>query len=325
MKPLEYEDVAAAIASASSFSPKPRTTASIPVAGAIWRLLRPAHAVKNVFVLAPLVFATHASLALEVPRALLAFAAFCLISSAVYCFNDTLDAAADRLHPTKCNRPVASGAISPSVAIGLSVALTLLGLGGSIALLPPPFTFTLLLYLGNNLLYSWFLKNKVIADVVSIAIGFVLRLLGGAAAINVPASSWLIVCGFSLALLLGFGKRRAELLNSEGSNARVTLALYTAPKLDSLMSICGSVSLVSYMLYTVAPETAALHHTDKLVYTIPFVAYGIFRFIFKVQEGKAEDPVSILLHDTGLQANIALWVVVSLVIVQMASSGLAWP
>src|SRR6185503_11751341 len=277
----------AATAPASSFSRK-RTTASVPVTGAVWRLLRPAHAVKNVFVLAPLVFAAHSSLAFEVPRALLAFAVFCLISSAVYCFNDTLDAAADRLHPTKRNRPVASGAISSSVAIGLSVALTLLGLGVSIALLPLPFTFTLLLYLGNNLLYGWFLKDKVIADVLSIAIGFVLRLLGGAAAIGVPPSSWLIVCGFSLALLLGFGKRRAELLNSEGSHARVTLATYTAPKLDSLMSICGSVSLVSYMLYTVAPETAALHPTDKLVYTIPFVAYGIFRFIFKVQEGKAE-------------------------------------
>jgi 4-hydroxybenzoate polyprenyltransferase len=290
-------------------TPRPDTRTLL----AVWQLVRPTHWVKNAFVLAPLAFAARQAMASSVPAALLGFASFCLLSSAIYCFNDALDAAADRAHPTKRFRPVASGAISPAAAIGLALALAVCGFGAAARL---PFTFGLMaaLYVANNLFYSAWLKTRVIADVVSIAIGFVLRLLAGAAAIAVPASSWLIVCGFALALLLGFGKRRAELLVSDRLDTRATLISYTPQKLDSLMSICGSVSLLSYMLYTMAPETIRLHQTDKLIYTIPLVAYGIFRFIFKVQEGKAEDPVSILLYDRALQATIALWVAASLLI-----------
>jgi 4-hydroxybenzoate polyprenyltransferase len=292
---------------------------------AIWRLLRPSHWVKNGFVLAPLAFAAHQEILTVVPAAVLAFVIFGCLASGVYCINDALDVEADRAHPTKRNRPVASGAISPAMAFTIASVLIAAGLAASLTL-GNSFTAFAGLYLVNNLLYSVWVKTKVIADVVSIAIGFVLRLLAGAAAIAVPATSWLIVCGFALALLLGFGKRRAEVTTiGTGGASRATLVSYTPEKLDSLMSICGSVSLVSYMLYTVAGETVRLHNTDKLIYTIPFAVYGIFRFIFKVQEGKAADPVTILLHDRALQATIALWLIASVIIVKAAGSPLGPP
>lgn len=296
------------------------TESAVPPASAFaaWRLLRPAHWVKNVFVLAPLAFAAHQAIVAAVPSALLAFASFCLLSSAVYCFNDALDADADRAHPTKRFRPVASGAIPAAAAIAMALVLAGAGLAAGF-LLSPLFTLLAALYLANNLLYSLVVKRKVIADVVSIAIGFVLRLLAGAAAIQVPASSWLLVCGFAVSLLLGFGKRRAELFIADDFSARATLISYTPAKLDALMSICGSISLLSYMLYTMAPDTVQTHQTDKLIYTIPFVAYGIFRFIFKVQEGKADDPVSILLHDHAIQGTVALWLTTSLAILKAAA------
>lgn len=297
-----------------------RRNALLRKGGAVVRLLRPAHWVKNAFVLAPLFFGPHDTFAAAVAAALVAFAAFCLLSSAVYCCNDVLDAAADREHPTKRFRPVASGELSAGIATMFAVVLAVAGLALA-ATLSLAFGAVAAVYLANNVVYSFWLKKKVIADVLSISVGFVLRLLGGAVAIGVVASSWLIVCGFSLALLLGFGKRRAELVQCEGRYTRATLISYTDQKLDALMSICASVSLVSYMLYTVAAETVQRHHTDKLIYTIPFVAYGIFRFIFKVQEGKAEDPVAILLHDHALQANIVLWAVVSFAIIEAAAIG----
>jgi decaprenyl-phosphate phosphoribosyltransferase len=273
-------------------------------------IVRPRQWAKNVFVLAPLVFSESIGKPAALGSALIAFGCFCFWSSSVYCLNDVLDAEADRRHPRKVNRPIPSGRVSPAVALGLGLALVVLA--GITAYLTLPFKFLLvgLIYLANSVLYCLLLKHRVIVDVLSIAIGFVLRLLGGCAAIYVSPSSWILVCGFSLAMLLGFGKRRLEFdAVSQPAYFRATLQSYSVDKLNLVLGITSSVCLLSYMLYTVSPETVQLHHTDKLVYTVPFVAYGIFRYIFKVQEGQYDGPVEVLLKDPVFALNGLLWLV----------------
>src|SRR5262249_21287673 len=159
-------------------------------------------------------------------------------------------------------------------------------------------------YLLNSIAYCLLLKHQVIADVLSIAIGFVLRLLAGCAAIGAEPSSWIIVCGFSLATLLGFGKRKLELGNLQQPGTYLPiLTLYSEEKLNLLLGITASLCLLSYMLYTVSPETIRLHGTEQLVYTVPFVAYGVFRFLFKVQDGQYDGPVELLLKDRVFAVN----------------------
>lgn len=271
-------------------------------------LARPSHWAKNAFVLAPLVFAPPDYWRLFWREALLAAACFCLMSSAIYAVNDAIDATADRRHPRKQNRPVAAGVISPAAA--LSLALVMAALGGTVALraLPAGVVWCVAAYAANNVAYNALLKHKVIADVISIAAGFVIRLVAGAAAIQVTPSSWLLVCGFSLALVLGFGKRRAELaVMGQARGFRTTLDVYTPEKLDHALAVMGAITLLSYMLYTLAPDTKAVHGTDRLVWTVPLVVYGLFRFTFKVQEGAADGPVELLRHDPVMILNVCLW------------------
>jgi 4-hydroxybenzoate polyprenyltransferase len=261
-------------------------------------LCRPKHWIKNSFVLAPLVFSNSFQSLSLVRASVTALVCFCIWSSAVYLLNDVLDAEADRRHPRKRLRPISSGRITPLVAIGFCLGMTILGAIVACVALPLGFLLVGGLYLANSLAYCAVLKHHVIADVLAIAIGFVLRLVAGCVAITVPPSSWLLVCGFSLALVLGFGKRRTELLTTgQESEYRPTLRVYDARKLDTLLSASCSMCLISYVLYTVAPETVKLHETTGLVYTVPLVAYGLFRFIFKVQEGKGDGPVDILTGD----------------------------
>jgi 4-hydroxybenzoate polyprenyltransferase len=271
-------------------------------------LCRPRHWVKNVFVLAPLAFAAPADPMSSAGRVALAFAVFCLLSSAVYCLNDVLDREADRRHPRKRLRPVAAGRIGVPMALGLSTVLAASSLVAAIASLPRGVALVAALYLVNNLAYTTLLKHHAIIDVISIAIGFVLRLLAGALAVPALPSSWLVVCGFSVSLLLGLGNRRAD-LGSVGADATVrsSLKVYTAEKLDVLLSVAASVTLLSYMLYTVSAETQAAHGTTNLVYTTPVVAYGIFRYIFKTHESSGDGPVEILAGDPVFGAVVALW------------------
>ena len=276
------------------------------------RLSRPRQWVKNVFVLAPLLFSGRLGNAVHLENAFLAFASFCLLSGAVYAINDVADARADRAHPRKRLRPVASGRVSPAVALALAAFLAAVGLALAYVLpgpdLPGPVVWVGAAYLANSLLYCLWLKYRVIVDVLLIAIGFVLRLLAGCAAISVVPSSWILVCGFSLALVLGFGKRRTEVANLSGrGDYREVLGIYDEAKLNMLVGICTAVCLMSYMLYTVAPETAQLHGTQNLVYTVPFVAYGLFRYAFKVMEGKGDGPTDILLRDPAFFAIGAIW------------------
>jgi 4-hydroxybenzoate polyprenyltransferase len=290
--------------------PQPGTSLAATLRGWV-ALCRPRQWVKNVFVLAPLLFSEsvlrNATLALH---ALAALGCFCLISSAVYAFNDLLDAEADRAHPRKRHRPVASGRVTPAGAVTVVVLLVASATGLAVAVLPPLFLLVLGLYLVNSLLYCLWLKHHVIVDVLVIAIGFVLRLLGGCAAIDVTPSSWILVCGFSLALLLGFGKRRTEVEGLDrGTDYRPALQSYNAAKLDTLLAISTAVCLIAYILYTVAPETVARHNTPYLVYSVPFVTYGLFRYLFKVQEGKGDGPVEILSKDPVFAVNAGLWLI----------------
>lgn len=273
------------------------------------RLCRPKQWAKNVFVLAPLLF----SGALFDPRQWLlagvALGCFCLLSSAVYCLNDALDAPTDRRHPRKRNRPVASGRVSAGAALALGALLVLTAAAVAWQALPKSFLLLGAAYLVNNVLYCWFLKHRAIVDVLCIAIGFVIRIIAGCVAIGVAPSSWVLVCGFSLALLLGFGKRRLEVAAlANGAEFRPVLISYSAEKVNLLLGITSSMCLLSYMLYTVSPQTIALHKTDQLVYSVPFVAYGVFRYLLKVQEGKHDGPVEVLLKDPVFFLNGLLWV-----------------
>jgi 4-hydroxybenzoate polyprenyltransferase len=275
---------------------------------ALIRLARPKHWVKNGFVAAPLLFARPEPFGHAIVLSAIAVAVFSLIASAIYCFNDVLDAESDRAHPTKKTRPVAAGEVSPALGVAWGVLLA----GGAIALawwqLPKPFLLVVGLYVLNNVLYNARVKRIGIADVISIAVGFVLRLVAGSLAISVVASSWLLVCSFSLALFLGFGKRRSELALAEtGRVYRPVLRAYTPTTLDSAMSISATLTLMCYMLYTIAPETQQTHHTANLVYTVPPVFYAMFRFIFRVQEAKGESPEELLLSDRVMLGTAATW------------------
>ncbi len=283
-------------------------------------LCRPWQWVKNAFVLAPLLFSPSAWSPRAAGAAVVAAICFCLLSSGVYALNDVLDADTDARHPRKRTRPVADGRISRPLALGIAGLLTLASASIAVSYLDAPVLVYCGLYLVNNLLYSFVLRRRVLVDVMSVAIGFVLRLLAGCGAIGVPASSWLLVCGFSLAMLLGFGKRRVEIGGlAEPGEYRSTLRSYDITKLNMLLSITSSVCLLSYMLYTVAASTIALHGTDRLIFTVPFVAYGIFRYIFEVQEGRYDGPVEVFLRDPVFAFNGLLWVLSVVLILRWSS------
>ncbi len=223
--------------------------------------------------------------------------------------NDVFDAPADRQHPRKRRRPVASGAVAAPTALVLAAVLVGTALLGGWTL---SWKFVLIcgLYVANNVLYSRFLKHRVIVDVMMIAFGFVLRILAGCAAVGLRPSSWIIMCGFSLAMLLGFGKRRMEIgQGGLDGGYRRSLRTYSEANLNLMLAITSSICLLSYMLYTVAPATVRLHGTENLIYTVPPVAYGIFRYLFKVQESTDDGPVEILVRDPIFALTGLTWIV----------------
>jgi 4-hydroxybenzoate polyprenyltransferase len=287
---------------------------------ALLRLARPTHWVKNVFVAAPLLFVQPTPLGPAIARAALAFVAFSLLASAIYCFNDVVDAESDRAHPTKKARPVAAGLVSPAAAIAFGSILALAAILIAWRGLPPSFLVVLGLYTANNLLYNALIKRVGIADVIAIAIGFVLRLVAGSIAIDAQPSSWLLVCGFTLALFFGFGKRRSELAlaSDSGLAYRPVLRAYTPTMLDSLMSITATLTLMCYMLYTVSDETFKVHGTRNLVYTVPPAFYAIFRYILRVQEAKGESPEELLLRDPVMIFSGALWVALVALVLRLS-------
>lgn len=278
------------------------------IARDIVRLCRPGHWLKNVFVAAPLLFSETFTSVPNILATSIAVGCFCCWSSAIYIINDVFDANADRQHATKRRRPIAAGRVKPAQGIAFSIALMAIASLAAHLWLPVPFLIFGGVYVANTMLYCTILKHRVIADVMSIAVGFVIRLLAGSAAIGVEPTPWLIVCGFSLALVLGFGKRRAEVATlGDGTSYRPVLISYDAMKLNMLLGVATSMCLLSYTLYTVAPDTIARHHTSALVYTVPMVAYGLLRYAFKAIEGRGDGPVEILTGDRVFALTGVIW------------------
>jgi 4-hydroxybenzoate polyprenyltransferase len=253
-------------------------------------------------------------------RALVAFVVFCGLSGAVYLVNDLVDLAQDRLHPRKRLRPLASGALAPGTARVAAVVIGAASLGLS-ALLGVPFAVLAVVYVVLNLLYSFRLKHVVIVDVIVISLGFVLRAVAGAVAIDVAFSTWLLVCTLLLALFLALAKRRHEItsLLDGAADHRRALAEYSPYLLDQMISVVTASCLVAYAFYTLAPETVEKYRTDRLAWTIPFVLYGIFRYVYLVhRKEQGGSPTDILLTDRPLLLDVALWAIAILAIVYTA-------
>lgn len=280
------------------------------------QLLRPAQWVKNIFVFAGLVFGWKLSDPNAVVLAVLAFVCFCFVASACYIINDVIDRQQDLLHPSKRNRPIARGAVSPGAA-GLVAALLVAAAGLISTLgLPRAFAAVLAAYLLLILAYSFFLKQRMILDVIAISIGFVLRALGGAVAVEVAVSQWLIVCTFTLCLFLGFGKRRCELAvmanNAQAARHRRTLEGYTLELLNHLLSISAGIAVVTFMLYTMESSRPEPPFPKwMLIYTVPLVIYGLFRYAMLIESGRVTGPTDIIINDRPLLATVVLWLIMS--------------
>jgi 4-hydroxybenzoate polyprenyltransferase len=271
--------------------------------------IRPKQWVKNFLVLAPLIFSLHLFDQIAVVRAGVMFVLFCLISSSVYLLNDILDYEQDRLHPVKQHRPIASGDISMTSGFVFMIALLLIALGGAIVLSFQAF-LVLLVYWLINLLYSSGLKHQVLLDVFALASGFVLRVMGGAVAINVAISPWLLLCTLLLALFLGFGKRRYELvlLGDRASEHRQVLSEYNILFLDMMIAVLTACTVMSYALYTVSEVTVRQFNTEGLLLTLPFVLFGIFRYLYLVyHKQRGGDPKQTLLSDPQVVLTLFLW------------------
>jgi 4-hydroxybenzoate polyprenyltransferase len=281
------------------------------------RSLRPEQWTKNLIVFAGLLFARELFNPVALGRTAAAFAAFCLLSGVVYVFNDIMDREADRLHPIKSSRPIASGSISPLAAGGGAAVLAIVALGMSVAL-SWSFGAVAVCYLVLQALYSGPLKHIVILDVLTIAIGFVLRAAAGAVAIDVPISHWLLVVTILLALFLGLSKRRHELvLLADGAvGHRPILGEYSPYLLDQMISVVTASTLVAYIFYCISPETTQKFGTDLLGLTIPFPLYGIFRYLYLVHQREGGgSPSQMLINDRPLLVCVALWALSVVVIV----------
>jgi 4-hydroxybenzoate polyprenyltransferase len=271
--------------------------------------LRPGQWTKNFFVFAALVFAQRLNDRNAVVKAVMAFGVFCALSAAVYLVNDVLDREHDRRHPLKSHRPIASGALSPALAVTAAAALALVGMIVALSLgwlfFEMSAAYVVLLWA-----YSAFLKHVVILDVLTIAGGFTLRATAGAAAITVPISHWLLVCTMLLALFIALSKRRHELtfLSAMASGHRPILGDYTPYLLDQMISVVTASTLVAYAFYTISPETTAKFGTDLLSLTIPFPLYGIFRYLYLVhRHDQGGSPAELVINDRPLLVCVGLW------------------
>ena len=242
-------------------------------------------------------------------NSVLAFAAFCCLSSAVYIFNDLTDAKEDRFHPEKSNRPISSGELSVSLAAAW--ALILVAFAGCFGfLISWKFVAVEAIYVSLMFAYCLALKRMIVLDAMAIASGFVLRVVAGAAAVDVQATHWLIACTFLLALFLAFTKRRQELLVLSGGAAdhRQVLNQYSVPYLENVNTILIGATIVCYALYTVAPETVSRFGTDSLIYGTVFVIYGMLRYLALINDpAKGGNPSKLLLKDTPLILTVAGW------------------
>jgi 4-hydroxybenzoate polyprenyltransferase len=288
----------------------------VRVAFALLASLRPRQWVKNLFVFAGVIFSQQ----LLTPRlwpALAAFAIFCGLSGAIYLFNDVADVDRDRLHPSKRLRPIASGALPRGAAIGTGVAL-LAGCLAAAFTLSPAFGLVALLYGALLTAYSVWLKHAVILDVLTVAAGFVLRAVAGAVAVDAEISGWLLICTILIALFLALGKRRHEYRSLTGDAVahRPILADYSEGFLDQMISVVTASTVTTYALYTMSPDTVAKFHTRLLPLTLPFVLYGIFRYLYLLyRRDLGGNPSDLLVTDRGLLLDALLWMAATLTII----------
>jgi 4-hydroxybenzoate polyprenyltransferase len=270
--------------------------------------LRPEQWTKNLIVFAALIFGQRLFDPAAAGRSVAAFFVFCALSGVVYLLNDVSDREADRQHPLKRHRPIAAGEVSPSSAL-IVAAVIAVGALGAAFWLSPALGWIAVAYLALFVAYTRVLKHVVILDVLTIAIGFVIRAAAGAAAIAVPMSQWLLVCTILLALFLGLSKRRHELtlLAESASGHRRILEEYNPYLLDQMIGVVTASTLVAYIIYCTSPETTDKFGTANLVLTTPFPIYGIFRYLYLVHQRGAGSPSEVLLTDRPLVACIALW------------------
>lgn len=291
------------------------------------RIARPGHWIKNVIILFPVVFAMRWADGQAWALAGLATAAFCLVSSACYVVNDIHDRFRDAMHPGKKDRPLASGRLGVGQAWAFSALLLVAGLALGAAANRGTLV-VVILYLLLQSAYSWILKHRVLLDVIGISLGFVLRAVAGAVAIDVEISPWLFVCTFTLCLFMGFCKRYNEIVTigeaEQAAAHRPTLARYTSDLLTHLITVSAGVAVVAFLLYATSSRTVKQFHTSMLVYTLPLVFYGVFRFAMLSMSGRYSDPTELLLRDRPLQLTLVLWLAAAAGILKWADSLPPW-
>jgi len=280
------------------------------------KAMRPKQWAKNVLVFAGIFFDGRILDWPRLAKSLAAFVIFCLASSAIYLINDLADLEKDRIHPVKCSRPLASGELSPSVAIAATVVFLITSIAASFAL-NNRFMAITLIYISLMVLYTFLLKQLVIIDVMTIALGFVLRIFAGALAVDVTRfSPWLYVCGSLLALFIAINKRRHELrlLTNSATNHRTILGEYSITFLDEMTALVTSSALVSYSFYTFSAPNLPQNHS--MMFTIPFVMYGLFRYLYLIHtKNLGGAPEDIILGDRPLLIAIALWALISALVI----------
>jgi len=287
---------------------------------AIVKSARPHQWVKNVFVVAPAVFAQRLSDRQADLRMAAAFAIFCFLSSAVYYANDLVDREKDRQHPTKRRRPIASGALPVGMARGIAITFAAGALAGAFAL-SPLFGLVALSYLALNAVYSLVLKRIAFVDVGCLSLFYLLRVFGGAVAIPVPPSAWLLACTLLLSAMLGFGKRAHELrvAGQDSRKQREVLGSYDPRVLRVLLVVLGVATTLTYLAYTRSPHAREMFKTGRLVFTVPFVAFGVWRFIRIAQSRTdADSPTDSMLRDVPFLATLVLYAVVAVGILYFA-------
>jgi 4-hydroxybenzoate polyprenyltransferase len=282
-----------------------------------FKSIRPQQWLKNLFIFAPLIFSENIFNRSMLFQTLLAFVVFCLLSGALYILNDLKDIEEDRLHPIKSKRPLAAGELKKRQAIAAFVILSFISLLLA-SWVNEEFLWVCLLYFFLQIAYSFALKHVVILDVFIVASGFFLRVIAGAVAIQVQISPWLLICTTLLALFLAFGKRRHEilLLDEEALNHRPILKEYSPYLLDQMISVVTASTVIAYCLYTISGETIEKFGTNKLILTVPFVLYGIFRYLYLIhQKAEGGTPETLILKDHPLLLDIFLWIVSAALII----------
>lgn len=273
------------------------------------RLARPRQWVKNAFVVAPLFFTPEAIDARNLGLVAAAVGVFCLLSSAIYAFNDWCDREADRLHPAKRTRPIAAGEVSPAAGLVFTVLLLVAAAALSVAVMPAPFTGFAAAYAVLSILYSLRLKHLSVLDVIVVALGFVLRVEGGAAAVDIVPSVWIVICTFLLALFLALAKRRDDLAKVTPGTHRPALKGYNLSFVDAALGLILAALLVSYLIYTT--DTAVTHKfgTDRLYFTAPFVVAGVLRYLqIALVEERSGSPTDLALTDPFLIVVVLGWI-----------------